>query len=325
MPLVSTDCGVCRRANVRHQQSTLLGTEAGRSASVRIGDLDGDKDLDVVVANGRHWPQQNLIFFNPGRAKFNLARPLGQDLSTSYATELADLDGDGDLDIVVGNDTAPNAVFLNDGHGQFLHHGTFGQPASIRSLTLADIDRDGDIDVLANARGQQNLIYLNDGLANFSSSRPFGDADDSTIDVAVADVNGDGHPDLVHEDIGNVHVQLNDGQGRFEPGVRYGTGDVPLSAAVADFDGDGRLDIVTANNSGHNVTLLRNLGCPTCYADCDKSSGNGVLDLFDFLCFQGSFVSGEPYACDCDTTTGPLVCDLFDFLCFQGAFVGGCP
>ena len=62
-----------------------------------------------------------------------------------------------------------------------------------------------------------------------------------------------------------------------------------------------------------------------CYADCDQSTGIGVLDLFDFLCFQGSFVNGEPYACDCDTSTGPLVCDLFDFLCFQGAFVGGCP
>ena len=59
----------------------------------------------------------------------------------------------------------------------------------------------------------------------------------------------------------------------------------------------------------------------TCYADCDV---NGVLDIFDFLCFQNSFVNGEPYACDCDTSTGP-VCDIFDFLCFQDAFVVGCP
>ena len=68
------------------------------------------------------------------------------------------------------------------------------------------------------------------------------------------------------------------------------------------------------------------LGCISiCYADCDPSTGIGVLDVFDFLCFQNSFVNGEPYACDCDTTTGPLVCDVFDFLCFQNAFVGGCP
>jgi probable HAF family extracellular repeat protein len=62
-----------------------------------------------------------------------------------------------------------------------------------------------------------------------------------------------------------------------------------------------------------------------CYADCDTSTGVGVLDVFDFLCFQNAFVSGDPYACDCDTSTGPLVCDVFDFLCFQDAFVAGCP
>ena len=62
-----------------------------------------------------------------------------------------------------------------------------------------------------------------------------------------------------------------------------------------------------------------------CYPDCDISTGIGVLDVFDFLCFQDSFVGGELYACDCDTSTGLLVCDVFDFLCFQSAFVGGCP
>ena len=63
----------------------------------------------------------------------------------------------------------------------------------------------------------------------------------------------------------------------------------------------------------------------SCYADCDTSTGIGVLDLFDFLCFQDSFVKGGSYACDCDTSTGNGVCDLFDFLCFQNAFVSGCP
>jgi hypothetical protein len=63
----------------------------------------------------------------------------------------------------------------------------------------------------------------------------------------------------------------------------------------------------------------------SCYADCDTSTGIGVLDIFDFLCFQDSFVRMDPYACDCDTTTGQGVCDIFDFLCFQNAFVAGCP
>jgi len=62
----------------------------------------------------------------------------------------------------------------------------------------------------------------------------------------------------------------------------------------------------------------------TCFADCDSSTGSGVLDLFDFLCFQDRFISGDPYACDCDVSTGLGVCDLFDFLCFQNAFTLGC-
>ncbi len=64
---------------------------------------------------------------------------------------------------------------------------------------------------------------------------------------------------------------------------------------------------------------------PRCLADCDQSTGAGVLDIFDFLCFQNAFVTNSAYACDCDTSTGNGVCDMLDFLCFQAAFVAGCP
>ena len=64
---------------------------------------------------------------------------------------------------------------------------------------------------------------------------------------------------------------------------------------------------------------------PICLADCDESTGLGVLDMLDFLCFQAAFTRGDPYACDCDVSTGNGVCDIFDFLCFQNAFVSGCP
>jgi serine protease AprX len=60
-----------------------------------------------------------------------------------------------------------------------------------------------------------------------------------------------------------------------------------------------------------------------CYPDCDPSTGEGTLDLFDFLCFQNAFVAADPYA-DCDQSTGQGVFDLFDFLCFVNAFNGGC-
>lgn len=237
----------------------LLGAEVHRSASVRLGDLDGDGDLDAVVANGRHWPEQNLVFLNQGRGQFNVARPLGGDLSTSYAAELADLDGDGDLDVAVGNDTAPNAIFLNDGRGHFEHHGSFGEPSSLRSLTLTDIDLDGDVDILACARGEPNRIYLNDGHAGFPESRSFGENDDSTLAVAVGDLDGDGRPDLVlaNRDGQQNFVLLNDGPAGFERRVPFGSGrDDTRAVAVADFDADGHLDWVAGNIGQPNILYL---------------------------------------------------------------------
>jgi hypothetical protein len=61
-----------------------------------------------------------------------------------------------------------------------------------------------------------------------------------------------------------------------------------------------------------------------CSADCDMTTGTGVLDIWDCLCFQMAFVAGSMEACDLDQSTGPGVCDVFDFVAFQRAFSDGC-
>ncbi len=148
--LVSSGVAFCDERRFVTGPRLTLGTEAALSASVRIADLDGNRELDVVVANGRHWPGQNFVFLNQGRARFSVQRELGIERCTSYAAEPADLDGDGDIDIAVGNDMAPNRVFLNDGTGCFEPGPTFGEISSVRSLAVADIDRDGDLDILVD-------------------------------------------------------------------------------------------------------------------------------------------------------------------------------
>lgn len=65
-------------------------------------------------------------------------------------------------------------------------------------------------------------------------------------------------------------------------------------------------------------------GPGACLADCDVSTGIGVLDVLDFVCFMQRFRAGDPEACGCDETTGVGVCDVFDVLCFQSAFSEGC-
>ena len=56
------------------------------------------------------------------------------------------------------------------------------------------------------------------------------------------------------------------------------------------------------------------------YPDCDHTTGAGVLDIFDYLCFGNKFANSATYACNCDTSIGNNICDIFDFLCFQNLF-----
>ena len=131
----------------------ILGGNKEKTASIGLGDIDNDGDIDIIAANGRHWPQQNRVFFNNGSGIYTVSQPLYHTSETSYSTEIADFDGDGDLDVAVGNDMAPNTILLKDGSGNFSIGGTFGvQYSPTRNLTVADIDQDGDADILITNR-----------------------------------------------------------------------------------------------------------------------------------------------------------------------------
>ena len=229
----------------------IFGTHQERTASMGVGDIDGDGDMDVVLANGRHWPGQNRIFFNNGSGKFTVSKPLGVESATSYSTELADFDKDGDLDIAVGNDMAPNSLFFNDGHGNFTKAGSFGgNYAPTRNLVVADIDQDGDSDILITNRGRENQICLNDGKGKFDRTLGFGSTDDSTIDVEVADMDQDGDNDLIlaNRDKQQNYIYLNNGNLNFAQKIPYGSGtDNTRSVAISDINQDGYLDVICAN------------------------------------------------------------------------------
>src|SRR5262245_23949394 len=140
------------------------------SANASLGDLDGDGDLDLVLAKGRHWPLHDRVLLNNGKGEFTVSRNLGETPDRTYSAVLADLDGDGDLDVVVSNDQPDRKlVYLNDGKANFRISGEWGVPKwPTRNAAAADLNGDGKPDVIAANRGSASYVCLNDGRGNFS-------------------------------------------------------------------------------------------------------------------------------------------------------------
>lgn len=236
-------------------RATLLESEGATSAGVSIGDIDGDGDLDLILAKGRHWPLQDLVLRNDGRGTFSSA-PLRDEPDRTYSAALADLDGDGDLDIVSSNDRPDRKlVYLNDGTGRFRVASEFGAPEwSTRYVTVADLNGDARPDLIVANRGgptppgRPSFVCMNDGTGAFPSCAPL-PTSSATIIVA-ADLDRDGAVDLFvpHRDGGRNLVLWNDGRGGFGVPVVMGPEHSSIRAAtVGDLDGDGVTDLVVGD------------------------------------------------------------------------------
>ena len=106
-------------------------------------------------------------------------------------------------------------------------------------------------------------------------------AGDGPFSVAPADIDGDGHVDLVtaNNSSDNISVLQNRGDGTFEAQVTYAVGDEPYSVAAANLDSDGHVDLVTANNSSDNISVLRNRGDGTFEAQVTYAAGEGTRSV----------------------------------------------
>jgi hypothetical protein len=182
---------------------------------------------------------------------------------TPIAAALGDLDADGDLDIVVGQEGEPQIdVLLNEGGGDF----DFPVPyvaAEAASMDIADFDSDGDLDVLIDT-DQGVMILLNSGVGTFpfAGSFPIG-ANPTCVAASDLDLDGDTDVALATGYEGAVGIMLNAGGGVLEPPVWYDGGPDPRSVAIADVNGDGLPDVLAANATNEEsapVVILRNLG-----------------------------------------------------------------
>ena len=181
--------------------------------------------------------------------------------------ELADVNADGKLDVLVANSQDGTiTVLLGDGHGGVspAPGSPFAAGPEPNDIAIADFNHDGHLDLaIANHTVPQFTLLLGDGKGGFhpAPGSPF------TIltkphshGIAAADFNGDGNIDVAIESWAEdkVTVVLGDGKGSFAtPGTQYAVGRHPYERLrAADMDGDGRPDIVTANFEGANITVL---------------------------------------------------------------------
>ena len=236
------------------------------SSKADFADLDGDGDLDCLVAT----IAGELFLANDGSGRFSHepdrlppAWPFPSDISADVRS--ADLDGDGDRDLLVSNENpfnplpeggAQDRLWINDGTGHFADETAARLPADTdqtAALLPGDLDGDGDLDLIKLNRGQERVL-INDGRAVFAdeTTARFPTSDDSSRGGALVDLDGDQDLDLVVANSRSQPVALyfNDGRGRFEVGS-FGMSPLPdetdAGLALGDLDRDGDLDVYLAN------------------------------------------------------------------------------
>ncbi len=216
------------------------------------GDFDQDGALDIVVGT----TGENLLLKNDGTGQFG-ATPLPGIATGTQNVIVADMDTDGDPDIIIANRGAPNQILVNDGSGHFTAIDLPGGSRDTLDLAAGDLDGDADIDLyVANWSGQSSQILLNQGNLQFTAS----DAPATggyALGVALGDLNGDGSLDVVvSNDFSASQVFFNDGNGNLSLSSGLPRGGFSWDVALADLDGDGDLDGMIANRYGLNQLLL---------------------------------------------------------------------
>lgn len=233
---------------------------SGSLKTISYGDFNNNGSLDFVALVG----SSVRLFLNDGSNSFTDQGSLGFDSITGFTEDgtVADLDGDGWLDYIV---TGSQGIFWceNDGSGSFSSQTKLYNSAGIEHISVGDVDLDGDIDIVAAESDDNDILLLlkNDGSADFTGETI------NTIDgpkiVSIADMNGDGFPDVVSESNGNWKINWyeNNRSGSFPDAAQTISSLTrePQGHYVADLDNDGDMDVVDISNETEKIGVHLNI------------------------------------------------------------------
>ncbi len=279
------------------QAATSYGTGGSFIYSLVVGDVNGDGKLDLVVANAGSNSNTVGVLLGHGDGTFATAVTYDSGGYFPESVAIADVNGNGVADIVVldcgnrfagcgGGQNGTAAVLLGNGDGTFRAGASYDAGSGAIWLAVADVNRDGKPDIVVadcganifcptSAPGSLSVL-LGNGDGTFQTAASYKSGGISTMSVAVADMNGDGKPDLLAANWGSrntVTVLLGNGDGTFQPAVSYGAVSAPMSIAVADVDGDGKLDLLVANYGDDTVGVLPGTGDGTFQSAFSYDSG----------------------------------------------------
>lgn len=275
-------------------QFTLHSTSPGGTFPrlLKTVDYNGDGALDLVSPE---W-----VFLNNG-VGFTPSFELG---AFDYDVEVADLNADGLLDVVVGGTiTSPTtgkiAVYLGNVGGGLsvptvLNFPGFSLGEELRALTLGDFDEDGALD-LAFARKRWVEVLPGDGLGSFGASvawEAYSASHEKADKLEAADINQDGHLDLVMSGIASGGaILLGDGLGGFAARLAFRNNGVKSDLLCADLDASGAVDLIVAGeqlevhlNRSSTVACAGN-GSPFLRGDVDGDGSRAINDPVYLVAF----------------------------------------